>query len=164
MPARWRWAIGLVALVATIWWLRVAVIDTVSVTSDSMTPTICAGDHLLVLRAQAGEVAARGDLVTFRDPVEGAATLKRVVAVEGQSVKIRDAVLHVDDRPVDEPYVDLATIDGTYFGTVTVPEGSLFVMGDSREFSIDSRDYGPIARSSVDGRVIRRLWSGCPAR
>jgi signal peptidase I len=159
--APWRAAAVLVALAAAVWWVRVDVIDTVAVSSGSMTPTVCAGDRLLVLRAGAGQAATVGDLVTFRDPVEGEATLKRVVAVGGETVQMKDAVLYVDGRPVDEPYVDLATIDGTYFGQVTVPAESLFVLGDEREHSIDSRDYGPVRRSTVDGRVLHRLWSGC---
>jgi signal peptidase I len=159
--APWRAAAVLIALAVTLWWVRVDVIDTVAVTSESMTPTVCAGDRLLVLRAGAGRGATVGDLVTFRDPLEDRATLKRVVAVEGETVQMKDAVLYVDGRPVDEPYVDLATIDGTYFGQVTVPTGSLFVLGDEREHSIDSRDYGPIHRSAVDGRVLHRIWSAC---
>ena len=161
--ARWRTAAALLALVGLIWWLRTEVVDTVSVTSDSMSPTVCAGDRLVILRAGADTAAGVGDLVTFRDPVEGASTLKRVVAVEGQTVQIADALLYVDGQVVDEPYVDLETIDGTYFGRLTVPEDALFVMGDDREFSIDSRDYGPIPRSSVDGRVLGRVWSDCPS-
>lgn len=159
--APWRATAVLVGLVATLWWVRVDVVDTVVVTSASMTPTVCTGDRLLVLRAGASDAAAAGDLVTFADPVAGEATLKRVVAVGGQTVQMKDAVLYVDDRPLDEPYVDLATIDGTYFGEVTVPPGSVFVMGDEREHSIDSRDYGPVRRAALDGRVLHRLWSGC---
>ena len=87
--------------------------------------------------------------------------IKRIVAVGGQKVGIADAVLEVDGRAVAEPYVDRATIDGVYFGPVMVPVGSVFVMGDNREFSIDSRTFGPIPTEAIDGRLVTTLWSAC---
>lgn len=161
MLARWRVVAAAVTILASGWFVRAELVDIVPVTSNSMAPTVCAGDRLLVLRA--GDDPRVGDLVVFDEPVEGAATLKRVVAEEHQRVEIRDAVLHVDGRRVDEPYVDRETVDGTYFGPVTVPDGSVFVMGDEREFSVDSRDYGAIRRTDLDGMVLGTLWSaGCP--
>ena len=80
----------------------------------------------------------------------------------GDRVVIRDAVLYVDDRPVEEPYVDLPSIDGLYTPTTFVPEDSVFVLGDNRALSIDSRELGPVALDEVEGRVVVRLWPlGC---
>jgi signal peptidase I len=87
--------------------------------------------------------------------------IKRVVGVAGQRVAIEDAQLVVDRRPVDEPYVDHRTIDGVYFGPVTVPAGTVFVMGDHREVSIDSRAYGPIAISAIKGRMVTVVRKSC---
>ena len=92
--------------------------------------------------------------MTFPSPQDGGQTIKRVVAVAGQSVAIHDAELVVDGRTVDEPYVDHASIDGVYTGTVTVPDGMVFVLGDHRETSIDSRVYGPIPTTVVNGRLL----------
>ena len=94
-------------------------------------------------------------------PQDGTPTIKRVVAVGGQRVAIRDAELIVDEQRVDEPYVDHASIDGVYFGPVTVPAGSVFVMGDRRETSIDSRAYGPIRTADIDGRMLLRIGRQC---
>lgn len=152
--------LAVAAVVAAICWLRLDVVDSVRVASDSMTPTYCRGDQLLVLRGGA-DTATPGDVVTFTDPVEHAASLKRVVAVAGQTVRIYDAALLVDGVAVEEPYVDGEHIEGTFFGPVTVPPDSVFVLGDERELSIDSRDYGAVARSAIDGRVLTRLWSNC---
>lgn len=163
MPIGWRSLVAVTAVVAAVMGLRVAVVDSVSVASASMEPTFCAGDRLVVVRAGAAGSAQAGDVVTFVDDDALGRTewLKRVVAVEGQTVRVEDAVLLVDGRTVAEPYVDHDTIDGTYYGPVTVAPDSVFVLGDSREFSIDSRDFGSVARSSITGRVTGRLWSRC---
>lgn len=140
--------------------LRLLALDVVRVASTSMRPTLCEGDTLVVLTPSAGRRAGVGDLVTFRQP-DGEVAVKRVVASAGQVVEVRDAVLHVDGRSVREDYVDLRTVDGTYFGPVTVPPDSVFVMGDDREVSIDSRDYGAVPRTEVRGTVLLRLGGGC---
>ena len=99
--------------------------------------------------------------MTFPSPQDGGQTIKRVVAVAGQSVAIQDAELVVDGRTVDEPYVDHASIDGVYTATVTVPDGMVFVMGDHRETSIDSRAYGPIPTTAINGRLLWDLPWNC---
>ena len=108
-----------------------------------------------------GRAVAVGDIVTFPSPQDGTSTIKRVVALGGQQVAIRDAELVVDEHQVDEPYVDHASIDGVYFGPVTVPDGSVFVMGDHRETSIDSRSYGPIRAADINGRLLLRVGPQC---
>jgi signal peptidase I len=132
--------------------VRQLVLTPVSVHGVSMEPTVHDGTALVLRWSDPGDLR-RGQLVVFRDP-QGTLALKRVVGVAGDRVAIRDAVLEVDDRPVDEPYVDESRIDGTYFGPVTVPTGTIFVMGDNRSPSIDSREYGPVRFDRVLGRVL----------
>ena len=79
--------------------------------------------------------------------------MKRVVAVGGQQVAIRDADLYVDGRLVVEPQVDHSRVDGLWFGPVTVPDRAVFVLGDSRSGSVDSRVYGAVPLDSILGRV-----------
>jgi len=129
-------------------------LDIATVTSDSMAPTVCTGDTVLVARLDHPSTVGVDDIVTFPSPQDGGQTIKRVVAVAGQSVAIHDAELVVDGRTFDEPYVDHASIDGVYTGTVTVPQVSLFVLGDHRETSIDSRGYGPIPTTVINGRLL----------
>ena len=125
-----------------------------------MHPTLAVGTVVLVDRRQSGlEHLARGDLVTFRHPVGGEPMLKRVVALAGDSVATLDARLHVNDRPVEEPYVDFADWEGIYSARVVVPAGHVYVLGDNREASVDSRQLGPVPVTAVDGRVLLRLWS-----
>jgi len=141
--------------------IRTQVIDTVTVSSDSMAPTVCTGDTVLLARLHDGAAIDVDDIVTFPSPMDGQPAIKRVVAVAGETVAIQDAELIVDGSAVPEPYVDHASIDGVYTATFTVPQGSVFVLGDHREISIDSREYGPIPISIIEGRMIMKLWSAC---
>lgn len=159
---RRKWvAGGLAGVLGLLIVVRTQFIDVATVTSDSMSPTVCTGDMVMTSRLSGAVDAEVGDIVKFPNPGDGSPMLKRVVAVGGQRVGIADAELIVDGAVVIEPYVDLASIDGVYFGPVTVPVGSVFVMGDHRETSIDSRTFGPISTSVITGRLLWDIWSRC---
>ena len=138
-------------------------VQVMRVDSGSMAPTVCTGDVVVVDHLGASRGVRVDDIVTFPSPTDGSEQIKRVVAVGGQQVEIADAQLVVDGREVVEPYVDKATIDGVYFGPVAVPPGSVFVLGDERELSIDSRVFGPVPLDALDGRLVLTAWSQCPA-
>ncbi len=160
-----RWtAVGasVAAVVIAVVVIRTQFIDTVTVSSDSMAPTVCNGDTIVVQRLGGGDDVEVDDIVTFTGPVDGQPTIKRIVAVAGQSVAIKDAGLFVDGHEIAESYVDHATIDGVYAPTVTVPQGHVFVLGDHRETSIDSRVFGPLSTQAINGRLLFTLWSDCP--
>lgn len=159
---RWRPLVVTAVLVTGVVAGRLTVCDPARVSSGSMSPTVCTGDVVIVDHLAPRGHLRVGDIVTFPSPVTDAEQIKRVVALAGQSVEIADAVLQVDGRPVKEPYVDTASIDGVYFGPVIVPEGTVFLMGDDREISVDSRAYGPVPVSRIDGRLAATLWSACP--
>ena len=159
---RLRTLVAVAVLGAGVVTARFTVCDPARVSSGSMAPTVCTGDVVVVDHLGPARGLAVDDIVTFPSPTDGTEQIKRVVALGGQRVAIADAQLLVDDRPVPEPYVDLATIDGVYFGPVVVPPGSVFVLGDDRERSIDSRAFGPVPVEDVDGRLTATLWSGCP--
>jgi signal peptidase I len=147
------------ALVGVLGLLRSYVAGPVRISSQSMEPTLYAGDVVLVDRRGVDLTdVQRGDLVTFRSPVDGQETLKRVVALPGDSVATIDAVLHVNDEPVTEPYVDFSDWEGIFGARVEVPEGEVFVLGDNRGASVDSREFGPVPVDALDGQVLVRLW------
>ncbi|NJC22743.1 signal peptidase I [Arthrobacter pigmenti] len=131
--------------------VRLWVVEPLLVSSSSMEPTVAEGSVVLLYRH--GEVT-QGSLVSFANPTESGTMLKRVVATGGQSVAIKDALLYVDGVEVREPFVDHSRIDGTYFGPVTVPAGHVFVLGDNRDTSIDSREYGALPLESIEATVI----------
>jgi signal peptidase I len=151
--------LAVVAVVA----LRLFVLEPFRIPSGSMAPTLQAGDQVLVdKRAYSDTDPRRGDLAVFHAPRTGEILLKRVVAVGGDMVGIEDGVLVVDGRRPREPYADPDAIDSVYFGPVRVRPGTVFVLGDNRANSEDSRDFGAVATGRLIGRVRARIWP--PAR
>lgn len=148
---------AVVAVVAVV--LAVLVSEPFTVRSSSMAPTLHTGDQILAerLTPRFGHLA-RGDLVVFRAPAARALMVKRVVAVAGDRVGLADGRLVVNGHRRPEAYVDLASVDGVYFGPEVVPPASVFVMGDDRAASVDSRDFGAVPLDRVLGRVLWRLW------
>lgn len=153
---RLRWA-ALVAGGAALS-LVLLVAEPFTVRSSSMSPTLHDGDQVLVekLSPRFGDLA-RGDVIVFEAPGTHSLMVKRVVALAGDRVGLADGRLVVNGRRVDEPYVDLEAVDGVYFGPDAVPHGAVFVMGDDRGNSVDSRTFGAVSLRSVVGRVLVKL-------
>lgn len=159
-PVRlWAALLVLVLLVGAVALVRATVAFPVRVDSASMQPTYAAGDVVLVSRTPpAADGVRRGDLVVFPSPQDGRRSLKRVVGLPGDELVILDGLLHVNDVPVAEPFVNQPMIDGYYSRTFWVPTGAVFVLGDNRGNSIDSRDYGAVPIDILTGRVILDVW------
>jgi signal peptidase I len=149
--------VALIALLAVIP-VRLFVAEPVRIPSSSMRPTVVAGEHVLVDKLTYRlRVPRRWELVVFDLP-GGELGLKRVVGLPGDRVALRDGALVVDGRRVEENYVDYESVDATFFGPVTVPRGHLFVMGDRRANSEDSRDFGPVPLADVVGQAVLVVW------
>jgi signal peptidase I len=154
---RTMWPLAVLALLVGLTLVFVA--EPVRVSSDSMAPTFHAGDHVLVAKVGArSHHPHRRDVIAFHLPGSSDLLIKRVVAVGGNSVGIADGVLVVNGRPVHESFVDYNLVDATYFGPVRVPRDTVFVMGDNRSNSIDSRRFGPVPVSDILGRVVLAIW------
>jgi signal peptidase I len=146
--------IALVVLVAGV----LFAIQPIRVHADSMRPTLRSGDELIIDRLSlALRSPHRGEIVVANSP-EGGLVVKRVAAVGGDSVGIEDGVLVVNGKQQREKYVDYASIDGVYFGPVDVPRGDVFLLGDNRGNSEDSRDFGAVPEDDVVGRLLVRIW------
>jgi signal peptidase I len=159
--SRRRLVLGAIALavVALVVLLRAFVAEPFGIPSGSMAPTFRPGDSVLVDKlAYRRTTPARGQLIVFRAPRRGDIEVKRVVAVGGDKVGIEDGALVVNGRRPVEPYTTPAAIDSVYFGPVKVPAGTVFVLGDNRRDSTDSRSFGAVATGDVIGRVRARLW------
>lgn len=152
-------AVLVLAVLIGVLLVRTWVAYPVRVDSASMEPTFTAGDVVLVSRTPpTAQDVHRGDLVVFASPQDGRCTLKRVVGMPGDEVVILDGLLYVNDEPLDEAYVDRRQLKGYYSRTARVPADSVFVLGDNRGNSVDSRDYGSVSLDTLTGRVLLTVW------
>ncbi len=131
----------------------------------SMEPTFENGDYILTSKiTYKFHDPERNDIVVFKSPKNPEIDfIKRVIAIHGQKIKIINSTVLIDDQTVREPYISAPTtlFEGGFIqnGTeVTVPEGYLFVMGDNRPRSSDSRDFGFIPVKNVIGKVFFRYF------
>jgi signal peptidase I len=127
--------------------------------SESMENTLVKGDRVLVSRFtyRFGQ-PHRGDIVVFHPPSDQTQDyIKRVVGVAGDTVAVRDGRLYINGVVQDEPYVKepRMVVD---FDQKTVPQGSIFVMGDNRNNSGDSRVFGPVKVNEVVGEAFLVYW------
>ncbi|MFF6998128.1 signal peptidase I [Streptomyces sp. NPDC008313] len=137
-----------------------------TVPTDSMSPTIAAGDRVLAERVDGGEVK-RGDVVVFKQKTWGDMPMvKRVVAIGGDKVACcTDGRLTVNGKRIDENYLpEGQAAESKKIPEVTVPEGRLFLLGDERSGSLDSTAHltevgnGTVPRGAVDARVDAVVW------
>lgn len=177
--ARGAWKLSkrrLILLAAIVLGMRIFVGEASVVPTASMEGTILVGDHLFMDKLLYGpeipfvhwrlpvlKTIHRGDIVVFRYPKDPSETfLKRVTATGGDRLEIRDGVLYVNSEPVQEPYaVHHAPVHSPEesWGPTVVPQGKLFVMGDNRDNSSDSRDWGFVPVQNVIGEPLFVYWS-----
>lgn len=151
--------VALLAVFFVFGFFRPFVAEPFGITTDSMAPTLRAGDSVLAAKFayRLGE-PGRGDVVLFEAPRDGAPTIKRVVGIPGDTVAVKDGVLFVNGERKGEGYVDYRLTDSTFLGPVHVPDGHVYLMGDNRMNSLDSRSYGPVPEADVLGDVPLRVW------
>ncbi|NIK75531.1 signal peptidase I [Paenibacillus castaneae] len=125
----------------------------------SMQNTLIAGQRLIEDKwSYHFNEPQHGDIVIIKGPESELRLIKRVVAVPGDVIDMRDGEVYLNGKKSEEHYVKGQTFAGSVEMPFTVQPGQLFVMGDNREHSMDSREIGPIARSSIEGKAVFRLW------
>ncbi len=161
-------AVGLIVfVVAFSWVLKTFVFQPYQIPSGSMEETIMTGD--LVFSEKVSYYIREpevGDVVTFADPeVAGRTLIKRVVAVGGQTVTLNNGHVYVDGVMASEAHtqgasypLDRHALNAQISYPYTVPLGYVWVMGDNRENSADSRYFGAIPSSSISGRAMLVYW------
>ncbi|MCG6906701.1 MAG: signal peptidase I [Desulfobacteraceae bacterium] len=170
----------LVAIVLALF-IRTFVVQAFKIPSGSMKQTLQIGDHILVNKFIYGvklpfvdkviipvKDPKRGDIVVFKFPEDPDKDfIKRVVGVAGDEIKIRDKQVFVNGKPLNHDFgihVDPRTFPSSAeprdnFGPITVPPNSLFVMGDNRDQSYDSRYWGFVDLSAIKGKAFIIYWS-----
>jgi len=154
----WADALVVVAFVGLLLYLHTRVVRVCYVPSESMAPTLEVGDRVLVhMGAYRRQHPRRGDIVLLRAPKRSGFEVKRVIATGGDTLVIVLGLVFRDSRRLVEPYIaepmglDLAR-------EVRLHPGQLWVMGDNRNHSEDSRDWGPLDEDEVVGRLCYRVW------
>jgi signal peptidase I len=144
--------------------MRAAGFRPFNIPSSSMENTLIVGDRIIVdLRYYAHHLVRTGDVVVFHH--NNSWVIKRAIAVEGDTIYGRADLIYVNGTRLYETFVQHAgNIGNPYtsnFGPVTVPKGQIFVLGDNRDISYDSRqpDYGPVHFSDVAGKPLYITWS-----
>jgi signal peptidase I len=160
------WAVAIIFAIAA----RAVIAESRWIPSPSMEPGLAIGDRLIVEKVTPWlSTPGRGDIVVFRpiwfhtEPTwlqrlgmaDDGALIKRVVALPGERVAIVDGRVVVNGRPLAEPYASVADAD---VPELTVPAGHLYVMGDNRNHSADSRAFGPVPMDHLIGRAVWRFW------
>jgi signal peptidase I len=161
--------------------IRAFVVQAFKIPSGSMKSTLLVGDHILVTKFTYGikipfmdtEIfdfggPQRKDIVVFRYPVDPDKDfIKRVIGLPGDTIRIQNKRVFVNDKELDEPYVqhtDHGILPGSVsprdnFGPIVVPQNSYFVMGDNRDESYDSRFWKFVDESVLKGKAFIIYWS-----
>lgn len=100
----------------------------------------------------------RGDVVIINDPDLPERLIKRVIGLPGETIHITDGEVWIDGVRLDEPYVKGSTYPSTLAMPYQIPDNHVFVMGDNRERSMDSRSMGAIPLTHIEGKTVFRIW------
>jgi len=176
-----EYAEAIVIAVILALFIRTFVIQAFKIPSGSMLPTLQIGDHLLVNKFIYGikipfkgtllvpfKDVAQGDIVVFRFPKDRSVDyIKRVIGTPGDTVEIKNKKVFVNGQPIKDTHAHITdptilpakTSPRDNFGPIQVPESHIFVMGDNRDNSYDSRFWGFVEKKDVLGKAIILYWS-----
>lgn len=162
----WEWIKAILIAAALVFLIRWFIFATYVVEGPSMQPNFHTGERLIVNKIiYSFRKPERGEVVVFHAP-QGKDYIKRVIALPGEKIKAVNNKVYVNDQELDEYYIQSAIDERDKngkkytddFPETVVPEGSVFVMGDNRLNSSDSRAIGPIEYKEVVGRADVLFW------
>ncbi len=177
----WEYSKAIVTALLLALFIRAYFIQAFKIPSGSMIPTLVVGDHILVNKFIYGtkipfsdkrilelKKPSRGDIIVFKYPEDPERDfIKRVIAVEGDVIELKDKVVHVNGEPVVEQYIqhtdNAIRSSGVEprdnLGPKVIPKDKFFMMGDNRDQSYDSRYWGFVDIKEVRGKALIIYWS-----
>ena len=172
MRAVWEWVFVVVIAIGAALFIRVFLFQQYYIDGPSMQTTLMPQDRVLVNKMSYKlHDVHRGDVIVFdrvTNEVQHDDLIKRVLGLPGEALEIRSCVVYIDGVRVEEPYLNLEQTSQiepsarcgshTDMAPVVIPEDMVFVMGDNRVQSFDSRDFGPIDIDKVRGRAFVVIW------
>ena len=150
----------LVSFALVFGFVRPFVVEAFWIPSGSMIPTLEINDRVLVNKfIYRFTEPSRGDIVVF-ESVDDPDTdlIKRVVGLPGDRVAVRSGRLVVNGEPQKEAFTNKKFPDTSFFAATTIPKNHVFVMGDNRANSQDSRVFGPLPKENIEGEAFLRFW------
>lgn len=158
----WDWTKLVVLCTAIALVLRATVIESFNIDGSCMEPTLTTGERVMVFKLcyLFGD-PERGDVIVFRYPPDPSRDyIKRVIALPGETVAIRNGVVYINGEVLDQSRWPVTPDTYRYpdYPERLVPEGYYFVLGDNRPMSEDSRVWGFVPRSHVKGRAVLLYW------
>lgn len=157
--SEWReWTESAIVAIVLALFIKLFLFEFVVVEGSSMNPTLDDRDRLVVAKVQYYFQDPDYEEIIILHYTQGVEFVKRVIAKGGDSVEIKDSVVYVNGKALEEPYTDQSTYPD--FPLTQVPEDTYFVMGDNRDNSRDSRftDVGFIKKSDIVGKVMLRIY------
>jgi len=150
----------LVSFALVFGFIRPFVMEAFWIPSGSMFPTLQINDRVLVNKfIYRFTEPERGDIVVFESVDDPDADLiKRVVGLPGDEIVLRNGELFLNGEPQKEPYTNKNLPDPNSLARTAVPKGHVFVMGDNRGISQDSRAFGPLPKENIEGEAFLRFW------
>jgi signal peptidase I len=141
--------------------IRLFIFQPFIVKGQSMEPNFEDGDYLIIDEiTYSFREPKRGEVVVFKNPMnERQRFIKRIIGLPGETVEISDGKIFISNgekKVLQEPYLNFSFTAGDI--RITLGKNEYFVLGDNRQFSLDSRRFGPIKKKEIVGRVLLRLW------
>lgn len=132
--------------------IRTFIFTPIKVNGESMVPTLDGGELMILIKYNKNDIEREDIVVVTIEDSEGYKEdlIKRVIALPGEKVSCEDGIIYINDRKREEKYGEGVTND---FEAVTLEEDEYFVLGDNREISLDSSEFGPIKKKQIKGKT-----------
>ncbi|MDI6860682.1 MAG: signal peptidase I [Caldisericia bacterium] len=151
------WILTFLIAFALAFTIRTFIYEPYRVQMSSMNPTLYENDLIMVNKfIYRFREPKRGEIVIFKPPYGDKDYIKRVIGLPGEIIEIKDGYVYINGKKLNESYIKNTTPGN--LGPLKIPEGTIFVMGDNRGNSLDSREFGPIDIKSIDGRADFVFW------